>query len=161
MTDDAAAARSATDDARNRVMGAGMVDDPYPRYQELRSTGSVAPGSIGDLFGLAGTPDSIYWGDRPNFSALSYDECLRVLRDHVNYSSAWYELGRVHEEQGNVEAARNAYNQSLAADSKYLYPYQKLFMIAANEQKWDEVAETTGKLYRPPGSPPSGAIART
>lgn len=91
MTDDSVTARSTTDDERNRLMGAGLVDDPYPRYHELRTRCPVAIGGTGELFGLHGTTDTIYWGGRQTYSALSHEESTRVLRDHATFSSRWYE----------------------------------------------------------------------
>ena len=39
---------NAADRARNRGMGAGLVDDPYPIYDALRESGPVHEGAISE-----------------------------------------------------------------------------------------------------------------
>ena len=41
------------DIARNRALGAGLIDDPYPRYDELRETGPIHAEAISGSFGLS------------------------------------------------------------------------------------------------------------
>ena len=58
------------DRVRNRAMGAGLIDDPYPRYHELRATGPVHRGTIPEHLGI---PDNR--GAHPeglDFSAYSW-----------------------------------------------------------------------------------------
>jgi cytochrome P450 len=63
----------------------GDLRDPWTPLAELRrSVGVVA----GELFG--GSTSGI-WQDGRSFSVLRYDDCARVLRDNVTFSSKVYE----------------------------------------------------------------------
>jgi len=75
-------------------------------------------------------------------------ELEKAVEIYPKYSTAWYELGRVHESEKNVEEARKAYAQALAADPKYVNPYRQLANLAVREQKWQEVADTTDRLLK-------------
>ena len=78
--------------------GAGEVIDPYPRWAELRRESPVHEGDL-DPMVEAGAP-SIF-GDRPVFTALSYDAVAEVLRDSERFSTEIFNevmgpvLGRV------------------------------------------------------------------
>jgi cytochrome P450 len=62
------------------LAGMDLLDDPYPALAEARRRGPVA--TEWPLPADAGTPDL-----GPIYSVLTYDECLRVLRDHETFSS--------------------------------------------------------------------------
>jgi cytochrome P450 len=76
------------DQARNRAMGAGLVDDPYPRYDELRASGPVHEGTIAAHFGV---PE--YTTARPpgrDFTMYDWATVDQVLRDDETFSNASY-----------------------------------------------------------------------
>lgn len=81
---------NAADRARNLATGAGLIDDPYPKYAELRETGPVHEGTISGVFGLDG-PEGRSWPDRAQFSCYDWETVDAVLRDNETFSSAWYE----------------------------------------------------------------------
>ncbi len=81
---------NAADRRRNRALGAGVVDDPYPVYHALRRSGPVHEGAISAAFGLEG-PDTLVWRDRRQFSCYDWQTVEAVLRDTASYSSEWYE----------------------------------------------------------------------
>jgi tetratricopeptide (TPR) repeat protein len=64
---------------------------------------------------------------------------------YPKFAVAWFELGRV-QLQKNDAAARRSFQQSIAADSKYVNPYLGLTQIAVRERLWKEVDETSDKL---------------
>jgi cytochrome P450 len=76
------------DRARNRAMGAGVIDDPYPRYHELRETGPVHRGTIPEHLGTTdarGThPDGL------DFSAYSWATVDEILSDNETCSNSSY-----------------------------------------------------------------------
>src|SRR3954468_593016 len=76
------------DRARNRAMGAGLGDDPYPRYHELRATGPVHQGTIPEHLGLA-DPRATHT-DGHDYSAYSWATVDQVLRDDGTFSNASY-----------------------------------------------------------------------
>jgi tetratricopeptide (TPR) repeat protein len=81
-----------------------------------------------------------------------WDEAEKDFQKAVDiypkYAAAWYQLGLVQQQKKNDDAARKSYAQALAADSKFVSPYQELAMMAAQEQKWQEVIDNTDRLLR-------------
>jgi tetratricopeptide (TPR) repeat protein len=81
-----------------------------------------------------------------------WDEAEKDFQKAVDvypkYAAAWFQLGLVQQEKKNDEAARKSYAQALAADPKFVSPYQQLAMMAAREQKWQEVIDDTDRLLR-------------
>jgi len=70
----------------------------------------------------------------------------KAVDGYPKYAAAWFQLGLVQQEKKNDEAARKSYAQALAADPKFVSPYQQLAMMAAHEQKWQEVIDDTDRL---------------
>jgi len=78
---------SAAEDARNRVFGAGKVDDPYPRLHELRQECPIHRGSIPDQFPeMAGVRAPVASG-RQAFSTFDYGLGTDVLRRADEFAS--------------------------------------------------------------------------
>jgi tetratricopeptide (TPR) repeat protein len=75
-------------------------------------------------------------------------ELQKAVDSYPKYATAWYDLGLVQESQNNLAGARAAYAKSIAADSKFIKPYVKIFNYDAKERKWEEVAATTGKVIK-------------
>jgi tetratricopeptide (TPR) repeat protein len=70
----------------------------------------------------------------------------KAVEVYPKYASAWFELGKVYEAGNHPDQARKAFNQSLAADSKYINPYEHLYVMALNDQKWQEAANLTDRV---------------
>jgi tetratricopeptide (TPR) repeat protein len=77
---------------------------------------------------------------KPDDAEKNFEKAVEV---YPRYAAAWYELGRIYEQRDHLDKAREAYNQSLTADSKYINPYERLYMFALNEQKWEDAANLT------------------
>ena len=75
-------------------------------------------------------------------------EFQKAVDSYPKYATAWYELGVAQESQNNIAGARTAYAKSIAADSKFINPYVKIFNFDAKDGKWEEVAATTGKVIK-------------
>jgi tetratricopeptide (TPR) repeat protein len=75
-------------------------------------------------------------------------EFTKAVESYPKYALAWFELGKVHEQCEQVEDARTAYAQALAADPTYIGPYQRLSILAVKEAKWLELAGATGSIIR-------------
>ena len=67
---------------------------------------------------------------------------------YPKFAAAWTGLGRLQEANQDVAEARKAYAAALAADPKYVPPYERLAAIASRETKWQEVADTTERIIR-------------
>ncbi len=79
-----------TNAARDASMGIGIVDDPYPRYHELRAECPAHVGTLTETFGFVGSDGALY-PDRRHVSVLGYELVEAVLKDTETYSSAWYD----------------------------------------------------------------------
>jgi cytochrome P450 len=84
------AAFAETNAARDRAMGIGIVDDPYPRYHELRAQCPVHRGTLSGAFGFDGM-DGMLHPERDHVTAYSYEVVEAVLKDTATFSSSWYD----------------------------------------------------------------------
>jgi cytochrome P450 len=70
--------------------GGDYNDDPYPVWDELRSSAPVHEGIVHKLTGYPG--DAMFQGlpypDRPHFSAFTWDACDQAFRDNVIFASS-------------------------------------------------------------------------
>jgi len=73
-------------------------------------------------------------------------EFRKAAQLYPRYAAAWYELGKTLEQREHYPEAREAYASALAADSKYVYPYQQLYQLALREQNWKDLADKTDQL---------------
>jgi superkiller protein 3 len=100
----------------------------------------------------------------PNDARRAYEKCLIALHKHKQpeagkdfqkavdiypkYAVAWYELGRIQEQEQNVAGARASYEKALAADPRFMSPYVQLAELAARARNWIELADTTDRLLQ-------------
>ncbi len=79
-----------------------------------------------------------------------WDDAQKSLEKAValypKFAVAWFELGRVQLQRNDPPAARHSFQQSIAADSKYVSPYRGLTQIALREQNWQELTDASDKL---------------
>ncbi len=67
---------------------------------------------------------------------------------YPKYASAWFELGMIEEQSHRADQARRAYTLALAADSKYINPYLRMCVMAYEEQKWQELADSSSRIVQ-------------
>jgi len=94
------------------------------------------------------------------------DDFLKATELYPRYAAGWYELGLVYEKRERVPDARDAYAKSIAADSKYVNPYERLYLLSFDEKKWEDVARITNQVmhlnpYDFPGSLYYNAVANS
>src|SRR5260370_28579714 len=78
-------------------------------------------------------------------------ELEKAVTIYPKYAAAWFTLGQIQEARKDVEGARKSYAQALAADGKFVSPYQQLALLAAREQKWqDGWDDTNHQLHLQP-----------
>ncbi|HSP67964.1 MAG TPA: tetratricopeptide repeat protein [Bryobacteraceae bacterium] len=75
-------------------------------------------------------------------------EFRKAVGIYPRYAAAWLELGKALERREHKTEAREAYANALAADGKFVYPYQQLYQMALQEQNWKELVENTDQLLR-------------
>jgi len=75
-------------------------------------------------------------------------EYRKAVEAYPKYAVAWYELGRLLEFKKNTAEAKKAFDMAIQADAKYINPYSNLARLAAMEQKWDDAADNSVKLFK-------------
>lgn len=65
---------------------------------------------------------------------------------YPRYAIAWSELGRIQAAQGQVEAARNSFSQSISADPKFVVPYAEIAALEYQARRWQELADASEKV---------------
>jgi len=99
--------------------------------------------------------------DKPDQAEQEFRKAVQL---YPRYASAWLELGKVLERRDHFPEAREAYARALAADSKFVYPYEQLYQMAFRQQDWKDLAEKTDQLlhlnpYEFPGAYYFNAVA--
>lgn len=81
-----------------------------------------------------------------------FDEAEKQLQKAVDlypkYALCWHALGRVQQQKGLVAESKKSFEAAIAADAKYVSPYESLAFLAANEGKWEETVEKTNHVIR-------------
>jgi tetratricopeptide (TPR) repeat protein len=67
---------------------------------------------------------------------------------YPKHAAAWFELGRLQENKKDFAGARKSYAEALSADAKFVSPYLQLAGLAASEDNWQEVLDTTDRIIR-------------
>jgi tetratricopeptide (TPR) repeat protein len=75
-------------------------------------------------------------------------ELKKAVAIYPRYALAWFNLGRVYESRNHLKEATDTYRHSVEADDKYLYPYERLYILAAHEEQWPQVRELTKSVLR-------------
>ena len=70
----------------------------------------------------------------------------KAVRLYPKFAAAWCELGAVQIQQKDREGARQSFEQSIAADEKYVHPYHALMRLVVDSQNWHRVVEISDKL---------------
>jgi len=79
--------------ARNRMFGAGVVNDPYPTMHRLRAQCPVHAGALAEQFpGMEGLRPLVPEG-RPELATYGYETALDVLRRSEDFASAPFYAG--------------------------------------------------------------------
>jgi tetratricopeptide (TPR) repeat protein len=70
----------------------------------------------------------------------------KAIQLYPKYAVAWCELGRVKIQRSDEAGAREAFNQALGADAKFVSPYQGLAELARRRKDWQELVKTTDQI---------------
>ena len=79
-----------------------------------------------------------------------WDEAQALLEKAVQiyprYAVAWFDLGRVQLRKGAPVEARHSFEQSIAADPKYVNPYRGLAELDMQQKQWQPLVGVTEQL---------------
>jgi Tfp pilus assembly protein PilF len=65
----------------------------------------------------------------------------QATNEYPKYALAWYALGTVEARQNRPSDARKSFEAAIAADSRYVSPYDQMALLAGQEGKWEEAAK--------------------
>jgi len=67
---------------------------------------------------------------------------------YPGYAAAWFELGRLAANRGDLDDGLRSYQKAIQSDPKYVGPYLSVAAIEAVKKQWPQLLETTGALLR-------------
>ena len=70
----------------------------------------------------------------------------KAVEIYPKYAAAWYGLGRLQFRTNNAGPARHSFEQSIAADPKFVNPYRGLAELNLSQQRWPELVTVTTQL---------------
>jgi tetratricopeptide (TPR) repeat protein len=73
---------------------------------------------------------------------------VKATETYPKYAIAWYDLGRLYQSQSKVDDAKKAYQEALAADPKFVSPYENLTRLSAYEANWEQTQQMSEKAIR-------------
>jgi Tfp pilus assembly protein PilF len=65
---------------------------------------------------------------------------------YPKYAIAWFALGELQQRSGKAPDARKSYEAAIAADSRYVSPYDQLALMSAQEGKWEDAANYSKRV---------------
>lgn len=115
---------------------------------ELSTTTQAAPSNAMKAFEKA----------RAEWLAQDPDGAEKNLKKAVQlyptFAQAWLQLGKI-QEASEPQAARDSFSKAMAADPKFVLPYEQLAALAVQQEKWqDALDNTTHALELDPAGTP-------
>lgn len=79
-----------------------------------------------------------------------FDEAVKELtkatEKYPQFAAAWSLLGDIHQQHNQFDRATDEYKKALAADAQFVNPLYGLALIAAQEKKWQDVADYSAQV---------------
>ena len=82
---------------------------------------------------------------KKNKSDDASKEFEKAVELYPGHAEAWFELGRIQANRGQVDAARQSLSSAIQADPKFVNPYVQLSILALEAKKWQELGELTDR----------------
>jgi Tfp pilus assembly protein PilF len=89
-----------------------------------------------------------------NTNAAEHD-LEKATQIDPQFADAWYELGKMQQQKSDNQAALASYLKAVAADAKFVSPYERIAELSALQKKWQDVASATAQSLTldPAGTP--------
>jgi tetratricopeptide (TPR) repeat protein len=111
-----------------------------------------AKGSTVSLTSMAAPKDAkqAFEKGRKALSEDKIDEAVKELdkatEKYPQFAAAWSLLGDIHQQHTQLDKADEEYKKALAADPQFVNPLYGLAVIAAQEKKWQDVADYSAQV---------------
>ena len=78
----------------------------------------------------------------------------KAVQLYPGFAEAWVQLGKI-QEASDPKGARDSFSKALAADPKFVLPYEQLAALAVKAEKWQEAVDNTSQALQldPMGTP--------
>ncbi len=78
----------------------------------------------------------------------------KAVKGYPQFAEAWFQLGKI-QEPANPQEAWNSFSKAVAADPKFILPYEHLAALAVQSGKWEDVVSNSAHTLElnPRGSP--------
>jgi hypothetical protein len=70
----------------------------------------------------------------------------KAVEIYPKYAAAWYDLGRIQFRNNAADSARHSFEQSIAADPKFVNPYRGLAELDLSQKRWPELVTVTTQV---------------
>jgi tetratricopeptide (TPR) repeat protein len=143
-----------------------QIQASYPGYRsdtvDLSMRRSLDNPDVGVLVlhrlgGVHGTAISMTTELAPKKARKSYEKAMQLVQkgkldeaeghlqeavaEYPKYAVAWFELGAIQASNKEADGARKSFEAAIAADPKYVNPYDGLARLDASQGKWQETAD--------------------
>lgn len=68
-------------------------------------------------------------------------QLAKATEEYPKYATAWFALGEVQQREGHAAEAQKSYAAAIAADNKYVSPYNQLALLSLQGGKWQDAAD--------------------
>lgn len=78
----------------------------------------------------------------------------KAIQLYPGFAEAWVQLGKI-QEASDSKSARDSFSKALAADPKFVLPYEQLAALAVKAEQWQEAVDNTTQALQldPAGTP--------
>jgi tetratricopeptide (TPR) repeat protein len=115
---------------------------------ELSTTTQAAPSNAMKAFEKARAE---WLAQNPDGAEKNLKKAIQL---YPTFAQAWLQLGKI-QEASEPQAARDSFSKALAADPKFVLPYEQLAALAVQAEKWQETLDNTNHALEldPAGTP--------
>lgn len=82
-------------------------------------------------------------------------ELEKAVKIDAQFAEAWYQLGKLQQMKNDNDKALASYQKAVAADPKFVSPYEGIAELSSLQKKWQDVANATDAALKldPEGTP--------
>jgi tetratricopeptide (TPR) repeat protein len=148
-----------------RAKVSGYISDSIPlagrRFMDNPDIGTITLRKLGNVEGLTVSATGLnapkkakeaYEKGHDRLTKKKWDEAEKELRKaielHPKYAVAWYELGLVLVQQQKIADAKQAFQEAINSDSKFVKPYLPMAEMESKTPNWEGVAKYSDELAR-------------
>jgi tetratricopeptide (TPR) repeat protein len=104
----------------------------------LSSTTAAAPKDAAKSFDKARNE---WLENKPDRAKKDLQKAVEI---YPQFAEAWYQMGKIQEAMNSPEAS-NSFSKAVAADPKFVLPYEHLAALAAEAENWQELVDDTNR----------------